>query len=171
MPTTRIAWRNTYRMAARWSVVWICTQNTVPFSTEDEGKYLEYAMIAEEKKGNGMGLKLWPDATRLKDKRGRQWRVFLRRLGYDESTVMQLYPMCQGFNGGILLKDDLTTDIEGLFACGESSGGLHGPDRMGGLCILATQVFGEAAGRALPVNIRQKAGPSSRFLPMKRCEA
>lgn len=118
-----------------------------PFSTEDEGKYLEYAMIAEEKKGNGMGLKLWPDATRLKDKRGRQWRVFLRRLGYDESTVMQLYPMCQGFNGGILLKDDLTTDIEGLFACGESSGGLHGPDRMGGLCILATQVFGEAAGR------------------------
>lgn len=61
---------------------------------------------------------------------------------------MTIYPMAQGFNGGILLKDDLSTDIPGLYACGESSGGLHGPDRMGGLCILATQVFGKGAGEA-----------------------
>lgn len=118
-----------------------------PFSCEDNGKYLEYAMVAENEKGNGMGLKFWPDASRLQDERGVHWREFLHKLGLDEGTVMQIYPMCQGFNGGILLGDDLSTDIEGLFACGESSGGLHGPDRMGGLCILATQVFGEGAGR------------------------
>lgn len=118
-----------------------------PFSCEDDGKYLEYAMIGEEKKGNGMGLKFWPDASRLQDERGVHWREFLHKLGLNEGTVMQIYPMCQGFNGGVLLGDDLTTDISGLFACGESSGGLHGPDRMGGLCILATQVFGEGAGR------------------------
>lgn len=119
-----------------------------PFSCEDVGKYLEYAMIGEEKRGNGAGLKLWPDPSRMQDARVIHWHNFLKRFGYDEGTVMRIYPMAQGFNGGILLHEDLSTDIPGLFACGESSGGLHGPDRMGGLCILATQVFGKGAGNA-----------------------
>lgn len=118
-----------------------------PFSCEDDGKYLEYAMVGEGLRGAGQGLKLWPDASKLHNKRALHWRNFLRKFGYNEGTVMQVYPMAQGFNGGILLHDDLNTDIEGLFACGESSGGLHGPDRMGGLCILATQVFGKGAGQ------------------------
>lgn len=118
-----------------------------PFSCEDAGKYLEYAMVGEDLRGAGRGLKLWPDASKLQGKRALHWRNFLKKFGYDEGTVMQVYPMAQGFNGGILLHDDLSTDIEGLFACGESSGGLHGPDRMGGLCILATQVFGKGAGQ------------------------
>lgn len=118
-----------------------------PFSCEDNGKYLEYAMVGEGQRGNGMGLKLWPDPSKMQDERVIHWRTFLNRFGYDEGTVMRIYPMAQGFNGGILLQDDLSTDIPGLFACGESSGGLHGPDRMGGLCILATQVFGKGAGR------------------------
>lgn len=119
-----------------------------PFSCEDAGKYLEYAMVGEGIKGNGKGLKLWPDPSRMQDPRVFHWRNFLKRYGYDEGTVMTIYPMAQGFNGGILLGNDLSTDIPGLFACGESSGGMHGPDRMGGLCILATQVFGKGAGSA-----------------------
>lgn len=119
-----------------------------PFTCEDAGRYLEYAMVGEGKKGNGKGLKLWPDPSRMQDPRVFHWRNFLKRYGYDEGTVMTVYPMAQGFNGGILLNDDLSTDIPGLYACGESSGGMHGPDRMGGLCILATQVFGKGAGRA-----------------------
>ena len=128
-----------------------------PFSCEDDGKYLEYAMVGEEQRGNGMGLKLWPDPSRMQDERVIHWRNFLSRFGYDEGTVMQIYPMAQGFNGGILLHDDLSTDIPGLFACGESSGGLHGPDRMGGLCILATQVFGKGAGNAASKYARENS--------------
>lgn len=127
-----------------------------PFTCEDDGKYLEYAMIGEEAAGRGMGIKLWPDPGRMQDERGIHWRHFLHRMGFDEGTVMQIYPMAQGFNGGILLHDDLTTDLPGLFACGESSGGLHGPDRMGGLCILATQVFGKGAGLAAADYARQR---------------
>lgn len=119
-----------------------------PFSCEDAGKYLEYAMVGEGLNGNGQGLKIWPDPSKMQDPRVLHWRNFLKRYGYDEGTVMTIYPMAQGFNGGILLGDDLSTDIPGLFACGESSGGMHGPDRMGGLCILATQVFGKGAGNA-----------------------
>lgn len=98
-----------------------------PFSCEDNGKYLEYAMVGEGQRGNGMGLKLWPDPSKMQDERVIHWRTFLNRFGYDEGTVMRIYPMAQGFNGGILLQDDLSTDIPGLFACGESSAACMAP--------------------------------------------
>lgn len=119
-----------------------------PFSTDSKGKYLEYAMIGEYQKGNGAGLLIVPDKERVHKPRYRLWNQFLDEYGLDASVSMQLFPFAQGFNGGVLLHDDLSTDIKGLFACGESAGGCHGPNRMGGLCILATQVFGKAAGDA-----------------------
>lgn len=119
-----------------------------PFSTDSKGKYLEYAMIGEYQKGNGAGLLIVPNKERVHKKRYRLWNEFLKKYGLNASASMQLFPFAQGFNGGILLHDDLSTDIQGLFACGESAGGCHGPNRMGGLCILATQVFGKAAGNA-----------------------
>lgn len=119
-----------------------------PFSTDSKGKYLEYAMVGEYKKGNGLGLTFVPDGKKVKGSRYRLWERFLNRFGMNAATPMTLYPFAQGFNGGILLHADMSTDMEGLFACGESAGGCHGPNRMGGLCVLATQVFGEAAGKA-----------------------
>lgn len=119
-----------------------------PFSTDSKGKYLEYAMVGEYRKGNGLGLTVVPDADRVKGNRYRLWERFLNRFGMNAATPMTLYPFAQGFNGGILPHEDIHTDMEGLFACGESAGGCHGPNRMGGLCVLATQVFGEAAGKA-----------------------
>ncbi len=118
-----------------------------PFSTDSKGKYLEYAMVGEGEAGNGIGLVFSPDASRVSGKRYQLWDSFLRQMGMDTGTQMALYPFAQGFNGGILLHGDMTTDMEGLYACGESAGGCHGPNRMGGLCILATQVLGEAAGK------------------------
>ena len=132
-----------------------------PFTCEDDGKYLEYAMVGEAVAGNGQGIKLWPDPAKMQDERALHWKEFLHKIGYDEGTVMLIYPMAQGFNGGILLQDDLSTDIPGLFACGESSGGLHGPDRMGGLCILATQVFGKKAGEAAAAFAGKQIQPDS----------
>ena len=119
-----------------------------PFSTDSKGKYLEYAMVGEAEAGNGTGLVFSPDASKVSGKRYALWEAFLKRMGMDTGTPMALYPFAQGFNGGILLHGDMMTDMEGLYACGESAGGCHGPNRMGGLCILATQVFGEAAGKA-----------------------
>lgn len=128
-----------------------------PFSTDSKGKYLEYAMVGEYEKGNGLGLTVVPDEERVKSNRYRLWERFLNRLGYTAATPMALYPFAQGFNGGILLHRDMTTDLEGLFACGESAGGCHGPNRMGGLCVLATQVFGEAAGKVAAAYARDGA--------------
>lgn len=133
-----------------------------PFSTDSIGKYLEYAMVGEAEAGNGVGLVFTPDSDRVSGNRYRLWEAFLKKQGMDTGTPMALYPFAQGFNGGILLHEDMKTDMEGLFACGESAGGCHGPNRMGGLCILATQVFGEAAGKAAA---QYAAGKSLRQIP------
>jgi len=49
--------------------------------------------------------------------------------------------------GGALMNERAETPILGLFAAGESSGGVHGGDRMQGNAFLETQVFGANAGR------------------------
>ena len=54
----------------------------------------------------------------------------------------------QNFNGGIRIDADGFTGVEGLYAAGEVTGGVHGADRPGGNNLIDTQVFGYRAGRA-----------------------
>lgn len=119
-----------------------------PFSVEDEGRYFDLAIVGEAEAGNGDGAVITPDAAKLTGPRYAHWREFLARQKLAPDTPMTVYPFCQGFNGGVMLHDDLTTDIAGLYACGEAAGGCHGANRMGGNAILATQVFGRLAGEA-----------------------
>ena len=51
-------------------------------------------------------------------------------------------------NGGILIDADGFTGVNGLYACGEVTGGMHGADRIGGLSTANGLVFGLRAGRA-----------------------
>ncbi len=51
-------------------------------------------------------------------------------------------------NGGAVIDDHGRTSVQGLFACGECAGGMHGANRIGGAMVLATQVFGSRAGAA-----------------------
>ncbi|MFC2060820.1 FAD-binding protein, partial [Chloroflexota bacterium] len=58
--------------------------------------------------------------------------------------------------GGTRINERAETPVPGLFAAGESSGGVHGCNRMQGDAFLETQVFGANAGRnaaALAQNI------------------
>lgn len=49
-------------------------------------------------------------------------------------------------NGGIKIDAHGATNIKGLFACGEATGGMHGADRLGGLSSANGLVFGRIAG-------------------------
>lgn len=49
-------------------------------------------------------------------------------------------------NGGIKIAADASTGVDGLFACGEVTGGMHGADRIGGLSTANGLVFGQKAG-------------------------
>lgn len=51
-------------------------------------------------------------------------------------------------NGGIRSYPDASTDVEGLFAAGEVTGGMHGADRIGGLSTANGLVFGTIAGQS-----------------------
>ena len=50
-------------------------------------------------------------------------------------------------NGGYLIDETAATNVPGLFACGESSTGMHGADRLGGDNLPNSQVFGRRAGQ------------------------
>lgn len=51
-------------------------------------------------------------------------------------------------NGGIRIDSNGRTGVDGLYACGEVTGGMHGADRIGGLSTANGLVFGQRAGRA-----------------------
>ena len=55
-------------------------------------------------------------------------------------------PVAHFFMGGISLQKDCTTDLAGLYACGEVTGGLHGANRLAGSALTETVLFGRIAG-------------------------
>jgi succinate dehydrogenase / fumarate reductase flavoprotein subunit/L-aspartate oxidase len=58
------------------------------------------------------------------------------------------YPVLHYQNGGLVIRADAETTLEGLYACGEIAGGTHGRNRMMGNSLLECVVFGRRAGRA-----------------------
>jgi fumarate reductase (CoM/CoB) subunit A len=50
------------------------------------------------------------------------------------------------FMGGVRINEKCETNLEGLFAAGEVSGGVHGANRMGGNAMVEIIVFGARAG-------------------------
>jgi fumarate reductase (CoM/CoB) subunit A len=50
------------------------------------------------------------------------------------------------FMGGVRINERCETSLEGLFAAGEVSGGVHGANRMGGCALTEIIVFGKRAG-------------------------
>lgn len=76
------------------------------------------------------------------------YNTFLKN-GIDLSCQpMELAPGAHTFLGGILIKDDGSTEIPGIFAAGETAGGVHGANRMGGNAVTDPLVFGDLAGTA-----------------------
>ncbi|MFH1775679.1 MAG: FAD-binding protein [Chloroflexota bacterium] len=61
---------------------------------------------------------------------------------------MLVYPTLHYQNGGIKINADGATNVAGLFAAGECTGGVHGRNRLIGNSTLELFVFGRRAGRA-----------------------
>lgn len=58
-------------------------------------------------------------------------------------------PTAHYFMGGAIIDTQCQTTIDGLFAAGEDSGGVHGANRLGGNGIADSCVFGTLAGEAM----------------------
>jgi succinate dehydrogenase/fumarate reductase flavoprotein subunit len=139
-----------------------------PFSVRTVAKYLDIAIFKEIMSGRGTANEgVFFDVTHVGEQELRCRAPItydtLRKAGTDLSKErIELGLAVQNFNGGIMIDEDGFTGVEGLYAAGEVTGGVHGADRPGGNNLIDTQVFGCRAGRAASDFAQSAAGRKSR---------
>ncbi len=74
-----------------------------------------------------------------------EWLKNEKHLTTDDEIQLGIF--YHAANGGVEIDTECRTNVEGLFACGEVTGGMHGADRLGGLSTANGLVFGKRAGR------------------------
>jgi fumarate reductase flavoprotein subunit len=71
-------------------------------------------------------------------------------VGFDlVGGLVEIVPTAHYMMGGIVFGVDCRTELPGLFAAGEDTGGVHGANRLGGNGVANSTVFGGLAGDAL----------------------
>ncbi len=122
-------------------------------STRDRVALANYTEIEEGRGGPNGGVYL--DVSHigrdaLLEKLPRMYRQFLDTQMLDiASDPMEVAPTAHYSMGGVrVVPDTGETDVEGLFAAGEATAGLHGANRLGGNSLAETIVFGRRAGEA-----------------------
>lgn len=82
------------------------------------------------------------------------WLKEARGITMDDTIYIGMF--AHAANGGIQTAPDAGTGVEGLFAAGEVTGGMHGADRIGGLSTANGLVFGGKAGLSAARACEQK---------------
>jgi len=123
-----------------------------PFTSAAISKYFDIALYEEWQKGNvtnSGGIHFRYDSSVLDDERWiiTSWVEWMKSRNVDVvHEGFDIIPHAQCFNGGIYIDENANVGIKGLFAAGETAGGPHGADRLGGNAQAATQVYGAIAG-------------------------
>ena len=70
--------------------------------------------------------------------------------GFDlAGDLVEVVPTAHYMMGGLIFKVDCSTELPGLFAAGEDTGGVHGANRLGGNGVANSTVFGGIAGEEM----------------------
>ena len=113
------------------------------------------AIMAEIRRGRATPLggvhlqmnHLGPDLVR------RQFKGMVERCadcGFDlAGGRVEVIPTAHYMMGGVEFAADCSTDLPGLYAAGEDTGGVHGANRLGGNGVANSTVFGGLAGDAM----------------------
>lgn len=110
------------------------------------------AIYKEVKEGRGSPHGgVWFDATAVPEYRIHEaYEMFYQRYinqGIDlTKEPVEIFPAAHTSLGGVQIQADCSTELPGLFACGEIAGGIYGANRIGGTAGTETQVFGKIAG-------------------------
>ena len=136
-------------------------------STRDKVAMANYTEIVEGRgtKNGGVYLDISHKSKNfIIDKLPRMYRQFLDTLMIDISkSPMEVSPTAHYSMGGIVVNaDDHSTCVEGLYAAGEVTGGLHGANRLGGNSLAEILIFGKksgeaAANRSLGIEIQKRS--------------
>jgi len=72
---------------------------------------------------------------------------------------VEVGPTAHFMMGGVIVDPDCRTAIEGLFAAGEDTGGVHGANRLGGNGVAESTVFGGIAGDVMADFVAGRTAP------------
>jgi succinate dehydrogenase/fumarate reductase flavoprotein subunit len=72
---------------------------------------------------------------------------------------VEVGPTAHFMMGGVVIDGECRTAIEGLFAAGEDTGGVHGANRLGGNGVAESTVFGGIAGDVMAAFVERRAVP------------
>ncbi len=122
-------------------------------STRDRVALAAYTEIAEGRGTENGGV--WLDVSHLPRETimSRLPRVFQTLMETQmldiTATPIEIAPTAHYSMGGVWVDPvDHSTDVEGLWAIGEASSGLHGANRLGGNSLIELLVFGRIVGRS-----------------------
>jgi succinate dehydrogenase / fumarate reductase flavoprotein subunit len=88
--------------------------------------------------------------TQIMDRLPRVYQTLMDLQLLDITTApIEIAPTAHYSMGGIWVRpEDHRTDVEGLYAIGEASSGLHGANRLGGNSLIELLVYGKIVGQA-----------------------
>lgn len=146
-----------------------------PFTNKDSSRYFDIAMMGEIlKTGEECGFRVQysPDMFRTDDFHIRDYLALCRNNQVDlEKDSLWIAPFCHAANGGVWINEHAQTTVEGLYAAGEVSGGLHGADRHGGNSTGSCLVFGHRAAESIIGNRQKRVTGCSEKEAMEQCAA
>jgi aspartate oxidase len=117
----------------------------VPTPTNRAGVWLDTPLI-EIKNGKGTLRRQFPGIIHR-----------FERYGIDPAIhPLLVYPTLHYQNGGIRIDASGQTDLKGLWAAGEVTGGLHGTNRLMGNSLLDITVFGRRAAESVMQKIPER---------------
>ena len=123
-----------------------------PFSVETPARHFDIAMMRAIARCGGDGVAVRYDPRICEDDFtfiGPYVRWLKETRGIDIARdEIHIAPFYHAANGGVRIDDRAMTRVEGLFACGEVSGGIHGANRQGGMSTGSCLVFGDLAGKS-----------------------
>ena len=119
-----------------------------PFTSRLYSKDIDYAIFKEFLKDErGVKIKYKKE---LKNNPPEFIKVYFKWLEENKKLTMDddinIGIFFHAANGGIYINSNAETNVNGLYAVGECTGGMHGADRIGGLSTANGLVFGIIAG-------------------------
>jgi fumarate reductase flavoprotein subunit len=95
------------------------------------------------------------------DKVRKQFKGMVERCadcGFDlAGDLVEVVPTAHYMMGGLIFEPDCTTQLHGLFAAGEDTGGVHGANRLGGNGVANSTVFGGIAGETMAAWVKHNS--------------
>lgn len=119
-----------------------------PFTSRLDSREIDYRIFNEFMKDNNGVIVRYKEEIKHNQpefvKTYFEWLEKDKKLTINDDINLGIY--FHAANGGIKINKNAETGVNGLFAAGEVTGGMHGADRIGGLSTANGLVFGRIAG-------------------------